>query len=92
MRNDLAAQPWLSLYPPGFPAALEPRFGDMLSAFNDAVAVAPDRTAIRYFDGYLSYEELDRSTNLIALALLSYGIRLVTGCRSSLRMSRLSLK
>ncbi len=75
MRNDLAAQPWLSLYPPGFPAALEPRFGDMLSAFNDAVAVAPDRTAIRYFDGYLSYEELDRSTNLIALALLSYGIQ-----------------
>ncbi len=47
---------------------------DALSAFRAAVAAAPEQPAILYFDGRLSYREVDRASDALALVLQKRGI------------------
>jgi long-chain acyl-CoA synthetase len=70
-------RPWLSLQPPienGL-SPFAPRFRDGLSLFKNAVQVAGDRPAVHYFDGTLSYSDLDRLSDAFARHLHQRGIQ-----------------
>ena len=71
--NAYDAMPWLGQYPPGEPATLQPREPDGLSLFRSAVARAADQPAIRYFDATLTWRELDRLSDALAVTLQDRG-------------------
>ena len=66
-------RPWLHLYGEGQPTDITPEFADALSMFAASVARNPDGDAIRYFDGRITYRELDELTDAFAVALLDGG-------------------
>jgi long-chain acyl-CoA synthetase len=66
-------RPWLAQYDPGQPAEIAPEFSDMLSLFQAAARRAPDRPAALYFDGRLSFAELDRLSGALAGLLAREG-------------------
>jgi long-chain acyl-CoA synthetase len=67
------AKPWLKLYNPGHPAAIIADPSDGLSLFRHAVEIAADGPAVLYFDGRLSYRELDEMSDALAAALIDRG-------------------
>jgi long-chain acyl-CoA synthetase len=75
-------KPWLAGYAAGQPSEISPEFGDALTMFTATVARAPDADAVRYFDGRLSFRELDELTDAFAVGLLDAG--LVPGDRVAL--------
>lgn len=68
-----AKRPWLARYPAGQPSHIDPAAPDMLSLFRGARDLAPDATAINYFDGALSWSDLDRSSDALANHLRDNG-------------------
>lgn len=66
--------PWQGLYTPGRPTDPPIEHHDALSIFRAAVARAASHPAIHYFDGTLSYAELDARSDALACALLADGI------------------
>ncbi len=66
-------KPWLALYDAGQPAEIVPEFTDALAMFRAAVARAPQAPAILYFDGRISYAELDRLSDGLAGYLAAHG-------------------
>jgi long-chain acyl-CoA synthetase len=66
-------RPWLALYRPGQPATLAQEHPTALAMFTDAVRRAPDRVALRYFDGTLTIRELDEQSDALAAALQDGG-------------------
>jgi long-chain acyl-CoA synthetase len=66
-------KPWLALYDAGQPADIVPDFTDALAMFRAAVARAPQAPAILYFDGRISYAELDRLSDGLAGYLAAHG-------------------
>ncbi|MCW8307576.1 AMP-binding protein [Acidiphilium sp. PA] len=66
-------KPWLGLYDHGQPATITPDFTDALAMFRAAVARAPDRAAILYFDATLTYAELDDLSDRLATHLTTNG-------------------
>jgi long-chain acyl-CoA synthetase len=68
-------RPWLHLYAEGQPHDITPEFDDALSMFAASVARNPDGDAIRYFDGRITYRELDELTDAFAVALLDGGLQ-----------------
>jgi len=71
--DGTAIRPWLAQYDPGKPTAIVPDYTDALRMFQDAVARAPDRPAILYFDGSLTYRELDTESTRLATLLRQRG-------------------
>ena len=71
--NAYARKPWLALYTPGLPHQIEATHGDALSLFRAAVARAADKPALIYFDGVVTYAELDALSDALAAALLARG-------------------
>lgn len=69
------AHPWLDLYAPGDGAHLEVRHASGLALFQAAVARAAQRPAIHYFDGTLSYAQVDALSDALACGLLAQGVR-----------------
>ncbi|MEU5851494.1 AMP-binding protein [Saccharopolyspora shandongensis] len=67
-------RPWLALYDGDVPAAIEPRMGTLLELFAAARRDHPDRVAITYFDGRLSYRELDELSDGLACHLVEQGV------------------
>jgi long-chain acyl-CoA synthetase len=67
------SKPWLAHYTAGYPATIQPDFNDALSLFRAAVARAPERAALLYFDGALTYAELDAQSDALASAWLERG-------------------
>jgi long-chain acyl-CoA synthetase len=68
-------RPWLHLYGEGQPHDITPEFTDALSMFAAGVARNPDGDAIRYFDGRITYRELDELTDAFAAALVDGGLQ-----------------
>jgi long-chain acyl-CoA synthetase len=71
--DPYAAKPWLSLYAPGLGPTLSPEHGDMLGLFRSALA-NPAATALIYFDGEMSYGELDAHSDALAAWLAARGV------------------
>jgi len=67
--NPCEAKPWLALYDAGQPREIMPEHVDALVLFRVAVARAADRPALLYFDGRLTYAELDAESDAFAAAL-----------------------
>ncbi|MFD9726689.1 AMP-binding protein [Streptomyces sp. NPDC059072] len=69
-----AAKPWLALLSPEqrAPLAAPPT---VLHAFREAVARAPERTALAYFDGRIDYARADALSDSIAGRLAAEGVR-----------------
>lgn len=61
-----ADRPWLPRYAEDQPHNIVPDFTDALSMFTGAVARNPDGDALRYFDGRITYRELDGLTDALA--------------------------
>lgn len=68
-----AGRPWVELYAAQQPRSLKVDFSDALAMFKAAVGRAPDRPALRYFDGTLTFAEVDAQSDALALALLGRG-------------------
>ncbi|WP_321857919.1 class I adenylate-forming enzyme family protein [Paraburkholderia tropica] len=68
------SKPWLAHYAAGHAATIDPQYGDALSLFRAAVAHAPERPALLYFDGALTYAELDAQSDALACAWRERGI------------------
>ncbi|MGE3256040.1 long-chain-fatty-acid--CoA ligase [Pseudonocardia sp.] len=66
-------RPWLARFGDGQPADLAPEFTDALAMFRATVERHPDGDAIRYFDGRITYRELDALTDAFAAGLLDDG-------------------
>ncbi|MFT4098199.1 MAG: AMP-binding protein [Rhodoblastus sp.] len=71
--NAYASKPWLGLYTPGLSHEIEASHADALSLFRAAVARAADKPALIYFDGVVTYAELDRMSDALAAALVARG-------------------
>ncbi|MHA6803301.1 class I adenylate-forming enzyme family protein [Salinifilum ghardaiensis] len=67
-------RPWLALYEEGAPAELEPEHGTVTEMFDLAVRTCPDRVAVTYFDGRLTYRELDELSDGFADYLVEQGV------------------
>ena len=66
-------RPWLGLYQQGQPPTLAVEHPSALAMFQDAVRRAPDRVALRYFDGALTMRQLDEQSDALAAALQDGG-------------------
>jgi long-chain acyl-CoA synthetase len=73
MTSTYEQRPWLARYDEGQPHDITPEFADGLSMFRASVERAPDADAIRYFDGRITYRELDELTDAFAAGLLADG-------------------
>ncbi|MER5933156.1 AMP-binding protein [Streptomyces sp. NPDC002054] len=69
-----AGRPWLGRLSPAQRAPLTPP-PSVLHAFRAAAARAPERTALAYFDGRLSYAETDALSDSVAGHLAAHGVR-----------------
>ncbi|SFS64722.1 class I adenylate-forming enzyme family protein [Saccharopolyspora flava] len=67
-------RPWLKLYEGELPAEIEPRHATMVELFADAVRTNPDGLALTYFDGRLTFAELDDLSNGLARHLADSGV------------------
>lgn len=66
-------RPWLSLYRQGVPAEIDAEHGSVLAAFAATVARDGGAPAIRYFDGVLTYADLDARSSALAAHLVDEG-------------------
>ncbi|QLJ01225.1 AMP-binding protein [Streptomyces sp. NEAU-sy36] len=68
-----ASKPWLALLDEAQRAPVDPA-DSLVHALRAAVAEAPERTFLSYFDGRLSYREVDRLTDSVAAGLAARGL------------------
>ncbi|WOX15387.1 class I adenylate-forming enzyme family protein [Streptomyces sp. N50] len=66
-------RPWLATYPGDLPREIVPESESMLELFASTVSRFPDRTAIAYFDGAVSFRDLDQRSDALAIALTEGG-------------------
>lgn len=66
-------KPWLALYPQGQPAEIRQQYSNMLSAFEATLQRDPQATALLYFDGSMSQQQLDQAAQRLAVALQRRG-------------------
>ncbi|NEB81527.1 long-chain fatty acid--CoA ligase [Streptomyces sp. SID14478] len=69
-----ATRPWLGVLTDAQKATLTPA-ASIVHAFTDAVRRAPDHPALAYFDGRLSYAEVDALSDSVAGHLAARGLR-----------------
>ncbi|MFZ2240574.1 MAG: AMP-binding protein [Gordonia amarae] len=74
-----AAKPWLSLYPEGAPADIVAEKTTALDVFDASVAAGAGDRFLKYFDGALTFGDVDRAADALAGALVAGGF--VTGDR-----------
>lgn len=71
--SPYAARPWLALLQEAQRAPVHP-VDSLAHALGDAVAEAPERTFLAYFDARLSYREVDELTDSVAAHLAARGL------------------
>ena len=62
-------RPWLSLYDDGMPSHIDLAYDSALAMFKAIVDAAGDRPAIHYFDATLTWSDVDRLTDGLAVGL-----------------------
>lgn len=67
-------RPWLALYDETQPKELIPEFETLLGLFESSRRAAPEKTAVTYFDGRLTYRELDELSDGLAAYLWEQGV------------------
>src|SRR4051795_6473767 len=67
-------RPWLDLYDKGAPPEIELDHPSALHMFARAAERAADRPAIRYFDAELTWADVDRLSDALAVGLHGLGI------------------
>jgi long-chain acyl-CoA synthetase len=71
--NPYASRPWLARYSDRRPKRISPEYTDALAMFRATAARAAGNPALRYFDGALTFAELDAQSDALACALLASG-------------------
>ena len=66
-------KPWLARYAPGQPAEIAVEYANAVAMFRATLERNPDGDAIRYFDGRITFRELDRLTDAFAAGLAGTG-------------------
>nr|WP_325049440.1 AMP-binding protein [Saccharopolyspora rhizosphaerae] len=67
-------RPWLGLYEGDLPAEIEPRHANLVELFAETVREHADEIALTYFDGRLTFAELDELSNGLACHLVESGV------------------
>ncbi|MFJ7724170.1 class I adenylate-forming enzyme family protein, partial [Rhodococcus erythropolis] len=67
-------RPWLALYRNDVPPDIDVEHPTMLEMLAAAVRSDPDATAVKYFDGQLSFAEVDQQSDALARALRAGGL------------------
>ncbi|MFF2128303.1 class I adenylate-forming enzyme family protein [Streptomyces olivochromogenes] len=75
-------RPWLATYPGDLPRQITPESESMLELFATTVSKFPEKTAIAYVDGAVSFRDLDQRSDALAIALTEGGF--ATGDRLAL--------
>ena len=75
MSSAYRDKPWLARYRTGQPGSITPEYGTMLEAFTASLARDPAVVAIRYFDGSVTLDDLDRASSALAAVLVARGFR-----------------
>jgi long-chain acyl-CoA synthetase len=68
-------KPWLARYDEGQPADIAPEYGNALAMFKATVARTPEGNALRYFDGRISFRQLDELTDAFAAGITAEGFQ-----------------
>ena len=71
--GSYAGRPWSKQYAAGIPLDIVPEFTDMLSMLAASVDRDPNAAAIKYFDGLITFSQLDERSTALAAALISNG-------------------
>ena len=71
--DPYAAKPWLAVYRDGQAPSLRREHADMLSLFRGAAAT-PGALALRYFDGAMTFGDLDAASAALAVWLGDQGV------------------
>jgi long-chain acyl-CoA synthetase len=66
---------WLSRYDSGQPEVITPEYDSALAMFTATVARSGDADAIRYFDGRISFAELDALSDAFAAGITAEGFQ-----------------
>ncbi|WP_019854550.1 class I adenylate-forming enzyme family protein [Actinopolyspora mortivallis] len=67
-------RPWLKWYAEGEQADITPAYEDMIAVLEQTLRRCPERVALTYFDGELSYRELDVHVDALAAHLSARGV------------------
>ncbi|MFD7073751.1 class I adenylate-forming enzyme family protein [Nocardioides sp. NPDC059952] len=73
MAEAYTQRPWLAAYRDGNPADIDVEYPSLLAAFRASVARTPDAPVIKYFDGAITFAELDAHSDAVAVALREVG-------------------
>ena len=68
-------RPWLARYTPDQSPDVAVEFDDALAMVRATVARRPDDPAVRYFDGTLTWRELDELSTALAAGLIAHGFQ-----------------
>jgi long-chain acyl-CoA synthetase len=66
-------RPWARHYPPGVPVDIPQAYGNALAMYRAALARHPEAAAIRYFDGELTFKDVDEESSALACGLMRRG-------------------
>ncbi len=75
MADNLERYPWFNLHPEGYPLDCSAWQTTGLAAFRSGVSRGHERPAIHYFDGTLTFAEVDCASDALAAAFVDAGIR-----------------
>ncbi|MEE2061652.1 class I adenylate-forming enzyme family protein [Rhodococcus artemisiae] len=71
---DVAVPPWTKHYPESVPPDLTGTHSSMLAAWNEHVHTRPHDPAVHYFDTTLTFADIDRAADALAVALHDNGL------------------
>ncbi|HEX5804771.1 MAG TPA: long-chain-fatty-acid--CoA ligase [Macromonas sp.] len=76
MTLTAADRPWLSAYPPGVPAEIDPSpYGSLVNLMDESFRRHAQRPAFRFMDQDFSYAEIDRHARALTAYLQSLGLQ-----------------
>ena len=73
-RMDAVTSPWTKHYPASVSSDLTGPHPTMLAAWNEHVATRPRDAAVHYFDATLTFADIDRAADALAVALHHNGV------------------